>query len=31
MRSASAKNILKSNGYINVHNGGGWYGLKNKI
>ncbi len=31
MRSASAKNILKSNGYTQVHNGGGWYGLQNKI
>jgi hypothetical protein len=24
MRSASAKSILKSNGFIQVHNGGGW-------
>lgn len=31
MRSASAKNILKSNGYTNVHNGGGWSSLKSKI
>ena len=31
MRSASAKNILKSNGYTNVYNGGGWSNLKNKI
>ena len=31
MRSASAKNILKSNGFTNVHNGGGWSSLKNKI
>lgn len=31
MRSASAKQILKSNGFSNVHNGGGWYGLNNKI
>ena len=31
MRSASAKSILKSNGYINVHNGGGWMSLQNKI
>ncbi|TSJ42341.1 rhodanese-like domain-containing protein [Fluviicola chungangensis] len=31
MRSASAKNILKSNGYTQVHNGGGWYGLQTKI
>jgi len=30
-RSASAKSILQSNGYTQVHNGGGWYGLKNKI
>jgi phage shock protein E len=31
MRSASAKNILKANGYTNVHNGGAWTGLQNKI
>jgi rhodanese-related sulfurtransferase len=31
MRSASAKNILKNNGYKNVHNGGGWASLNNKI
>lgn len=31
MRSASAKNILKSNGYTNVHNGGGWSSLRSKI
>lgn len=31
MRSASAKNILKSNGYTNVYNGGSWSGLQNKI
>ncbi len=31
MRSASAKNILKSNGYTDVYNGGGWNSLKNKI
>lgn len=31
MRSASAKTILKSNGYTEVHNGGGWVSLKNKI
>ncbi len=31
MRSASAKSILKSNGYTNVHNGGGWNSLQNKI
>lgn len=31
MRSASAKSILKSNGYEDVHNGGGWTSLQNKI
>lgn len=31
MRSASAKNILKSNGFSEVHNGGGWISLQNKI
>lgn len=31
MRSASAKSILKSNGYTEVHNGGGWTGLQSKI
>ncbi|WP_281297241.1 rhodanese-like domain-containing protein [Flavobacterium limnophilum] len=31
MRSASAKNILKSNGYTQVYNGGGWSSLQNKI
>lgn len=31
MRSASAKSILKSNGYTQVHNGGGWNSLQNKI
>tara|TARA_B100000700_G_C14935922_1_gene804274 strand:- start:841 stop:1188 length:348 start_codon:yes stop_codon:yes gene_type:complete len=31
MRSARAKSILKKNGYISVHNGGGWVGLKSKI
>ena len=31
MRSASAKNVLKSNGYTQVHNGGGWSSLQNKI
>lgn len=30
MRSASAKSVLKSNGY-DVHNGGSWYSLQNKI
>lgn len=31
MRSASAKNILKSNGFNEVYNGGGWTSLHNKI
>ena len=31
MRSASAKNILLSNGYPEVYNGGGWSSLQNKI
>ncbi len=31
MRSASAKGILKSNGYTEVHNGGGWMSLRNKL
>lgn len=31
MRSASAKSILKSNGYTSVYNGGGWNSLANKI
>lgn len=31
MRSASAKRILQSNGYNEVHNGGGWSSLQNKI
>ena len=31
MRSASAKSILRSNGYFEVHNGGGWMSLRNKI
>ncbi|QIH39758.1 rhodanese-like domain-containing protein [Flavobacterium petrolei] len=31
MRSASAKSILKANGYTAVYNGGGWSSLKNKI
>lgn len=31
MRSASAKGILKSNGLTEVHNGGGWMSLQNKI
>ncbi len=28
MRSASAKGILKSNGFNEVHNGGGWMSLR---
>lgn len=31
MRSASAKSILKSNGFNEVHNGGSWMSLQNKI
>ena len=31
MRSASAKGILKSNGFTEVHNGGGWSSLASKI
>ena len=31
MRSASAKGILTSNGYTNVHNGGAWQRLHQKI
>ncbi len=31
MRSASAKSILKSMGFTEVHNGGGWMSLNNKI
>jgi len=31
MRSASAKSALKSSGFSEVHNGGGWMSLKNKI
>ena len=31
MRSASAKLILKSNGFSDVYNGGGWMSLQNKI
>ena len=30
-RSASAKRILKSNGFSQVYNGGSWMSLKNKI
>ena len=31
MRSASAKSILRSKGYTQVHNGGSWSVLQNKI
>ena len=31
VRSGSAKRILKANGYIDVHNGGGWMSLDNKL
>lgn len=31
MRSASAKSILKSKGFSEVHNGGGWTTLRSKI
>jgi rhodanese-related sulfurtransferase len=31
MRSASAKSILKSKGYGEVYNGGGWMSLQHKI
>ncbi|WP_447950975.1 rhodanese-like domain-containing protein [Chryseobacterium koreense] len=31
MRSSSAQNILKKAGYTDVHNGGGWMSLNNKI
>lgn len=31
MRSASAKSILKANGFSEVHNGGGWASLKSKL
>ena len=31
MRSASAKSILLSNGFTEVHNGGGWSSLQNKL
>ncbi|MCB0698412.1 MAG: rhodanese-like domain-containing protein [Chitinophagales bacterium] len=31
MRSASAKGILKSNGYSEVYNGGGWSSLQSKL
>jgi len=31
MRSASAKSILKSNGFTDVYNGDGWSSLQSKI
>lgn len=31
MRSASAKTVLKSKGYIEVYNGGSWGGLMRKL
>lgn len=31
MRSASAKSILRSSGFSEVYNGGGWMSLQNKI
>ena len=31
VRSASAKSILKSHGFVEVHNGRGWTSLKRKI
>lgn len=31
VRSASAKSVLLSNGFSEVHNGGGWVSLQNKI
>ena len=31
MRSASAKSLLKANGFQSTYNGGGWASLKNKI
>src|SRR5690349_10511759 len=31
IRSASAKSILKSNGFTQVYNGGSWNSLQNKI
>ncbi len=30
-RSGIAKNALEALGYTNVHNGGGWHSLKNKL
>jgi phage shock protein E len=31
MRSESAKNVLQQNGFSEVHNGGGWISLQNKL
>ena len=31
MRSAQAKSILKANGFTEVHNGGGWTSLNNRL
>jgi len=31
MRSASAKSILKSKGFTEVYNGGGWMSLQSKL
>lgn len=31
MRSSSARGVLKSKGYQEVYNGGGWTGLQNKL
>jgi len=31
IRSASAKTLMKRNGYDNVYNGGGWKSLQSKI
>jgi len=31
MRSSSAKSLLQSKGYNDVHNGGGWQSLKSRI
>lgn len=31
MRSSSAKSLLKSKGYSQVYNGGGWAGLQSKL
>ena len=31
MRSARAKNILKTHGYTDVHNGDGWRSLQSKL